>query len=404
LFYSDAENACHELRLEAACFLVVRSLCNPSSARAGVNVGSPWYVYAVAGESGMHLDTDTEEEEQQQVPEQHHQQLHEEQQQQLANAPNGAVAVSLPAAGPATLLGSVSNGIAPTSLQPAAAASKAPAEIQLQSSPKSVSFCVEQPNGDFFSSLAAPPAAAAAGADSDERSSDDAVADLKAWEVKKGHQLQFERVRTMAPDLNRRPADSGTVARYAPDGLGRRGSIFSRSVANLRLASGVFVRSKSIARGMGEQGAAGPGLPSSVSAANVGRLVKAEERAVGGVDWKVYGQYCMQVGLLVCCLLSLALLAGQAVFLAAEWWLALWASSPVDQQGKPRWLSVYGGLTALLVVVSIVRASFFFAFSLRAATKMHNTMIKKVLRAPLSFFHTNPAGRVLNRFSSDQVG
>ena len=29
-------------------------------------------------------------------------------------------------------------------------------------------------------------------------------------------------------------------------------------------------------------------------------------------------------------------------------------------------------------------------------------MARSVLRAPLSFFHTNPTGRIINRFSNDQ--
>jgi ABC-type multidrug transport system fused ATPase/permease subunit len=65
---------------------------------------------------------------------------------------------------------------------------------------------------------------------------------------------------------------------------------------------------------------------------------------------------------------------------------------------------VYGGLTAGVIVVALLRASLFFWATIVAATRMHNSMILRVLRAPLSFFHTNPAGRVLNRFSNDQVG
>ena len=33
---------------------------------------------------------------------------------------------------------------------------------------------------------------------------------------------------------------------------------------------------------------------------------------------------------------------------------------------------------------------------------MNEQMTHHILRAPLSFFHTNPTGRILNRFSKDQ--
>ena len=33
---------------------------------------------------------------------------------------------------------------------------------------------------------------------------------------------------------------------------------------------------------------------------------------------------------------------------------------------------------------------------------MNAQMTHHILRAPLSFFHTNPTGRILNRFSKDQ--
>lgn len=38
---------------------------------------------------------------------------------------------------------------------------------------------------------------------------------------------------------------------------------------------------------------------------------------------------------------------------------------------------------------------------LHAALKLHNYMLRAVMRFPLSFFDTTPVGRVLARFSSD---
>lgn len=37
----------------------------------------------------------------------------------------------------------------------------------------------------------------------------------------------------------------------------------------------------------------------------------------------------------------------------------------------------------------------------RAAVNLHNALLDKVLRLPVSFFDTNPSGRVLNRFTRD---
>ena len=39
--------------------------------------------------------------------------------------------------------------------------------------------------------------------------------------------------------------------------------------------------------------------------------------------------------------------------------------------------------------------------SVRASRVMHLKMLKNILRAPMSFFETTPAGRILNRFSRD---
>lgn len=39
--------------------------------------------------------------------------------------------------------------------------------------------------------------------------------------------------------------------------------------------------------------------------------------------------------------------------------------------------------------------------SLHAAKNLHDAMLKSILRAPMLFFHTNPSGRVINRFAKD---
>lgn len=83
--------------------------------------------------------------------------------------------------------------------------------------------------------------------------------------------------------------------------------------------------------------AAAGGKAGGASAAAVsGQLVAAETREIGSVSWSVYGEYCKQMGLLTTLLLVAALFAGQGFALAAEWWLALWASAPRSEQSKAK--------------------------------------------------------------------
>lgn len=54
-----------------------------------------------------------------------------------------------------------------------------------------------------------------------------------------------------------------------------------------------------------------------------------------------------------------------------------------------------------LVAVSLSRSYMFFSMAMRASTCLHNTMFAAITRAPMRFFHVNPSGRILNRFSKD---
>lgn len=59
------------------------------------------------------------------------------------------------------------------------------------------------------------------------------------------------------------------------------------------------------------------------------------------------------------------------------------------------------GLTAGVLVVGVARSLLLYSLCLGATKRIHHAMAARVLRAPLSFFHANPTGRILNRFSKD---
>ena len=66
-----------------------------------------------------------------------------------------------------------------------------------------------------------------------------------------------------------------------------------------------------------------------------------------------------------------------------------------------RYIGIYGAITLLVIPLNIGRTLGFTWGTIRSARNLHNTMFGCVLETPLTFFETNPLGRILNRFASD---
>ncbi|XP_073002286.1 ABC transporter C family MRP4-like [Typha latifolia] len=136
------------------------------------------------------------------------------------------------------------------------------------------------------------------------------------------------------------------------------------------------------------------------------QLTQEEERERGRVSLKVYLSYMAAAyrGALIP-LIILAQTMFQVLQIASNWWMA-WAN-PQTKGDKPKTNSV-----VLLVVYMalafgsswfiFVRALLVATFGLAAAQKLFMKMLRTVFRAPMSFFDSTPAGRILNRVSVDQ--
>lgn len=64
-------------------------------------------------------------------------------------------------------------------------------------------------------------------------------------------------------------------------------------------------------------------------------------------------------------------------------------------------LKVVGSLTFGMVFFAMINSYFSFQLLIKAAERLHNTMLESVLRSKICFFDTNPLGRIVNRFASD---
>ncbi|XP_049775390.1 ATP-binding cassette sub-family C member 4-like [Schistocerca cancellata] len=104
------------------------------------------------------------------------------------------------------------------------------------------------------------------------------------------------------------------------------------------------------------------------------------------------------------------LIGAQVVLSLCDYWVSFWTAAEEARKAQTPelpaedgefFVSVYGGLVALLIASCIGRSLIFFRTCMRASRRLHNWMFERVLRAPMRFFDSNPSGRILNRFSKD---
>lgn len=151
---------------------------------------------------------------------------------------------------------------------------------------------------------------------------------------------------------------------------------------------------------------ASPSDPSKPSASSDGSskngLIQAEGMASGGVRKSVFVRYWAGAGgPLAILYLTLLLACGTVVFVLSAVYLARWAGSTAADQTLVVYPAAYGGLVAGSLVLSLWRSVAFFVAAIQSSKHLHDAAFQRVLRAPMLFFDSNPAGRILNRLSKD---
>ena len=72
-----------------------------------------------------------------------------------------------------------------------------------------------------------------------------------------------------------------------------------------------------------------------------------------------------------------------------------------DQQKATNTHVIHGSLVAVPLVVMTMSSFSFYYLLLKAAENLHSKMTVATIKAPVKFFDSTPAGRILNRFSKD---
>ena len=133
-----------------------------------------------------------------------------------------------------------------------------------------------------------------------------------------------------------------------------------------------------------------------------GGLVK-EEAASGHTKRAIYVSMISRFGIFSFIAVLLALAVGQFVQTGMEVYLSKYARLPAKNQIKHHdsmvmYLALF---VASSTAIAVWRSYFYMQRLVSTNTNLHSDMLASVLRAPLYWFHVNPVGRVLNRFTKD---
>ncbi|XP_062901710.1 multidrug resistance-associated protein 5 isoform X2 [Mobula hypostoma] len=150
------------------------------------------------------------------------------------------------------------------------------------------------------------------------------------------------------------------------------------------------------------------------------QLGQLEDKGKGSLPWSVYGVYIQAAGGPLAFFFILVLFVmnvGSVAF--NNWWLSYWikagsgntsvtignrthvGQSMKDNPHLRYYAEIYALSMAVMLILKAVRGIVFVKGTLRASSRLHDELFRKILRVPMKFFDITPTGRILNRFSKD---
>ncbi len=142
---------------------------------------------------------------------------------------------------------------------------------------------------------------------------------------------------------------------------------------------------------------------SGTASASKGILMSKEYRATSAVPLSTYISYLRAAGrplqLLALCT---SFLIGNLAVQLQQWVVSFWTSDPnYVSYTQLFYVSSLIGFTIIVVIFTQLSTISTWLLGIKAARNMHRNMLHRVLHAPVSYFDTNPIGRIVQRFSKD---
>lgn len=150
-----------------------------------------------------------------------------------------------------------------------------------------------------------------------------------------------------------------------------------------------------------EQEAAKPKKAASAEEAPSGSIVADEDVTTGAISSSTWWSYLRAAGgWKIILALGLSILSQQAGAVMINQWLTWWTTNQFHKKIE-FWFGIYDGI-GIATAVLVAGVNTFILFGVLAASRTsHNKAFSGVLGAPMGWFHANPTGRIINRFSKD---
>ncbi|XP_015618697.1 ABC transporter C family member 10 [Oryza sativa Japonica Group] len=138
----------------------------------------------------------------------------------------------------------------------------------------------------------------------------------------------------------------------------------------------------------------------SIKNAEFDQLIRREEREIGGTGLKPYLMYLGQnKGYIYATLVAIANIAFTSGQLAQNSWLAANIQNPGVSTFNL--VQVYTAIGIGSIMFLLFRALLAVDLGLQTSRSLFSQLLTALFRAPMSFFHSTPIGRILSRVSSD---
>ncbi|XP_017069896.2 probable multidrug resistance-associated protein lethal(2)03659 [Drosophila eugracilis] len=125
-----------------------------------------------------------------------------------------------------------------------------------------------------------------------------------------------------------------------------------------------------------------------------------ESRSGGQIGLSMYKKYFSAgCGVIVFALLVFLCTGTQLLASGGDYFLSYWVKNTASSSSLD--IYYFTAINVGLVICALLRTLLFFNITMHCSTELHNTMFGGLSRTALYFFHTNPSGRILNRFAND---